>query len=137
MNIAPILLPFQVKVIEDERAWDWLPFPCSVPWRDFVLSIPREKFMDDPVNSVKQLISKVSDERLLQLQQLSIYYTTDIDWTAHHSRVFENLLLESYYLPCRSFEESVFLMNSASSVATSLCIENLKTENEAKKNICS
>ena len=93
--------------------------------------------MDDPVNSVKQLISKVSDERLLQLQQLSIYYTTDIDWTAHHSRVLENLLLEAYYIPCRSFEESVCLMNTKSSVDSALCIENLKTEHEAKKNICS
>ena len=63
--------------------------------------------MDDPINSVKQLISEVSEERLLQLQQLSLYYATDIDWTAHHSRVLENLLQESYFIPCRSFEESV------------------------------
>ena len=104
-----VISKLPTQVLGDVRAWDWLPFPCAIPWRDFVLSIPRDKFMQDPVDSVKQVISNVSEERLLQLQQLSIYHAADIDWTAHHSRVLENLLREAYYVPCRSFEESVCL----------------------------
>ena len=72
-----------------------------------VLSIPREEFMQDPVKSVNELISSVSEERMLELQQLSIHYATDIDWTAYNSRVLENLLRESYYIRCRSFEEHI------------------------------
>jgi len=126
-----------IQVSEDERSWNWLPFPCAIPWRDFVLSIPRDKFMDDPINSVKQLISEVSEERLLQLQQLSLYYATDIDWTAHHSRVLENLLQESYFIPCRSFEESVCFMNSRNSLDKALCHENFETKHKPRTLSCN
>ena len=139
----PPTVPTQVirrlptQVLGDERAWDWLPFPCAIPWRDFVLSIPRDKFMQDPVDSVKQVISNVSEERLLQLQQLSIYHAADIDWTAHHSRVLENLLREAYYVPCRSFEESVCRLNSANSSEKALCTEQFQTQNLDMSLTCS
>ena len=76
-----------------------------------VLTISRDKFLQDPVGSVKELIASVSEERLFQLQQLSLYHAADIDWTAHNSRVLENMLQETYHIPCRSFEEmSVYQM---------------------------
>ena len=96
-----------LQVIEDEKAWDWLPFPCAIPWRDIVLTIYRDEFLQNPVESITKLISSITEERLLQLQKLSNYHAADIDWTAHNSRVLDNLLRESYYIPCRSFEENV------------------------------
>ena len=95
------------QVIDDERAWDWLPFPSVIPWRDMVLTISRDKFLQNPVESVRELISSVTEKRLLHLQQLSLHHATDIDWTAHKSRVLENMLQESYNIPCRSFEEQI------------------------------
>ena len=97
------------QVIDDERAWDWLPFPSVIPWRDMVLTISRDKFLQNPVESVRELISSVTEKRLLHLQQLSLHHATDIDWTAHKSRVLENMLQESYNIPCRSFEENLCL----------------------------
>ena len=61
---------------------------------------------------MKELISNVTEEALLSLQHSSIYYAADIDWTTHDSRVLENFLCESYYVPCRDFEESVGAPNS-------------------------
>ena len=78
-----------------------------------VLTIPRKKYLLDPVGSIKDMISNVSEERLLRLQQLSLYHAADIDWTAHNSRVLENMLRESYHIPCRSFEENACLSNPA------------------------
>ena len=97
-----------IQVVEGEEAWGWLPFPCAIPWRDIVLSIPRDKYLNDPAKSLTDLISNVTEMTLLRLQQSSIYYASDIEWTTHNSRVLENFLRESYYIPCRDFEESVF-----------------------------
>ena len=72
-----------------------------------MLSIPKDKFMEDPTKSVKDLISDITEERLLELQQLSTYYATDIDWAAHNSRVLDNFLRESYHIPCKTFEKSI------------------------------
>ena len=96
-----------IQVIDSEKAWDWLPFPCSVPWRDIVLTIPKDKYMSHPASSVKELISSVTDETQRRLQQSSLYYAEDIDWTSYNSRVLENFLRESYYVPCRDFERSI------------------------------
>ena len=92
---------------KNNLTWDWLPFPCAIPWRDIVLSIPFDKYMDDPVKSLNELMSNVTEERLLQLQKASLHYATDIDWTAHNSRVLDNFLRESYHIPCKIFEESI------------------------------
>ena len=94
-----------MQVIDNEKAWDWLPFPCAIPWKDMVLTISRDNFLQDPVGSVKELIANISEERLFQLQQLSLYHAADIDWTAHYSRVLENFLKESFHIRCSSFEE--------------------------------
>ena len=40
-----------IQVIESEKTWDWLPFPCAVPWRDMVLSIQRDSFMQEFLKS--------------------------------------------------------------------------------------
>lgn len=96
-----------IQVVDGEKAWDWLPFPCSVPWRDIVLTIPKDKYMSCPATSVKELIYSVKDETQHRLQQSSLYYATDIDWTSYNSRVLENFLRESYYVPCRDFERSI------------------------------
>ena len=109
----PPTLPTQVisklptQVLGDVRAWDWLPFPCAIPWRDIVLTIYRDEFLQNPVESITKLISSMTEERLLQLQKLSYYHAADIDWTAHNSSVLENFLRESYHIPCKIFEESI------------------------------
>ena len=119
-------------MIDNDRAWDWLPFPCAIPWREMVLTIPRNKYLIDPVGSIKDLISNVTEERLLRLQQLSMYHAADIDWTAHNSRVLENMLRESYHIPCRSFEENVCLSNSANKTR---CTVKLGNKYETSRNI--
>ena len=86
--------------------------------------------MHDPINSVKELISNVSDKRLLQLQKLSNYHATDVDWAAHNSRVLENLLRESYNIPCKSFEFSVCVMTSTNYLDKARCGEHFKTEHK-------
>ena len=117
-----------IQVIESERTWDWLPFPCAIPWKDIVLSIPRDKFMRDPTTSVNELISSVSEERVLELQQLSIQYATDIDWTAYNSRVLENFLRESYYIRCRSFEEHICISKALDWHEKGLCVAHSRFE---------
>ena len=113
-----------IQVLKSERTWDWLPFPCAIPWRDFVLSIPRKQYMREPIKSVKELISNVTEKKLLKLQNLSIYYAADIDWMAHNSRVLENFLWEAYYIPCRDFEESICISNSATLQEKEWCKEH-------------
>ena len=117
-----------IQVLDGEETWDWLPFPCAIPWKDIVLSIPRDKFMKDPNKSVIELISSVTEERLLELQQLSIHYSTDIDWTAYNSRVLENLLRESYYIRCRSFDEYICTSEAFSWHEKAMCIANSRFE---------
>ena len=111
-----------IQVIENERMWDWLPFPCAIPWRDMVLSIPREQYLRDPTKSVNDLISGITEKRLLELQQLSIYYAPDIDWTAYNSRVLENLLRESYFVQCRHFEQHLCFSKALKWLDTALCV---------------
>ena len=117
-----------IQVIESEKTWDWLPFPCAVPWRDMVLSIQRDSFMQDPVKSVNEVISSVTEERLLELQKLSINYATDIDWTAYNSRVLDNLLRESYYIRCRSFEEYTCVSKAIEWQEKALCVAHSRFE---------
>ena len=88
--------------------------------------------MQDPINSVKELISNVSDKRLFQLQKLSNYHATDVDWAAHNSRVLDNLLRESYNIPCKSFEFSVCVMKSTNYLDKAQCAEYFKTEHETR-----
>ena len=125
-----------MQVIDDEKAWDWLPFPCAIPWKDMVLTISRDKFLEDPVGSVKKLIANVSEERLFQLQQLSLYHAADIDWTAHDSRVLENMLQESYNIPCRSFEMNICLSNATHLKDKNWCTTEIGTEYEEKSLYC-
>ena len=101
--------------------WDWLPFPCAIPWRDFVLSIPFDKYMNDPVKSLNELMSNITEERLFQLQRASLHYAEDIDWTSHNSRVLDNFLRESYYIPCSIFRESIGTSESAPLLEQSWC----------------
>ena len=110
--------------------WDWLPFPCAVPWRDIVLSIPFDKYMDDPVKSLNELMSNVTEERLLHLQRASLHYAADIDWTAHNSRVLENFLRESYHIPCRIFEESIGSSESVPFLEQPWCIPQKSVSSE-------
>ena len=125
-----------IHVIESERTWDWLPFPCAIPWKDMVLSIPRDKFMRDPPNSVSELISSVTEERMLELQQLSIRYATDIDWTAYNSRVLENFLRESYFIRCRSFEEHTCISKATEWHEKALCVANSRLESGSRVLSC-
>ena len=103
-------------------AWDWLPFPCAIPWREIVLSIPGDKYMEDPVKSLKELMSNITEERLVQLQQASLRYTADIDWAAHNSRVLENFLRESYHIPCQEFERSIGVSKSVPLLEQPWCV---------------
>ena len=121
-----------IQVIENEKKCDWLPFPCSVPWKDILLSIPRDTFMQDPIKSVNEVLSSVSEERMLELQKLSIHYSTDIDWTAHNSRVLDNFLLESYLIHCRSFEEHSCVSKAVMLHEKALCIIQSRFEYGSK-----
>ena len=121
-----------VQVIESERTWDWLPFPCAIPWKEMVLSIPRHKFMQDPMKSVNDLLSSVSEERLLELQHLSLRYAADIDWTAHNSRVLDNFLLESYHIRCRSFEEHSCVSKAVQQHEKAFCIKQSRLDYGSK-----
>ena len=120
-----------IQVIESERTWDWLPFPCAIPWKEMVLSIPRHKFMQDPMKSVNDLLSSVTEERLLELQHLSLHYAADIDWTAHNSRVLENFLKESLHIRCSSFEEKSCLRGTKLH-EKKLCIPPSRLEHDSK-----
>ena len=111
-----------IHVISGDWQWNWLPFPCEIPWRDMVLSIPRDKYMKDPIRSIKSLIGSVTEERLLELQHLSMHYAADIDWAAHDSKVLENFLRESYYVPCRAFELSMGVSDSVKLHEQAWCI---------------
>ena len=110
-----------IQVLESEKTWEWFPFPCAIPWKDFVLSIPREKYMQDPIKSLTELMANVPEKKLLELQHLSMHYAADIDWTAHNSRVLENFLLDSYYIQCRAFEQHKCISNSVTIIEKGLC----------------
>ena len=125
-----------IQLIEDEKSWEWLPFPCSIPWRDILLSIPKNTFMQDPILSIKKLISNVSEERILELQNLSLYHTRDIDWTAYNSRVLKNFLIESYNIPCKSYEEHICLSKANQWHDKALCITKSKFDYNSKVLSC-
>ena len=77
--------------------------------------------MNDPVKSLNELMSNVTEARLHDLQRASLHYAADIDWTSHNSRVLENFLRESYFIPCRRFDESNGISDSAPLLEQSWC----------------
>jgi hypothetical protein len=94
-----------IHVADDvQEALSWLPFPHAIPWKDMVITIPRKEYLQDPAKSIRHVLETTSEERLLKLQQLSLYHAADLDWTAHHSRVLENLLHDAVSVPCAAFD---------------------------------
>jgi len=87
-----------------KKALEWLPFPKAVPWEEMVLTIKRKDYLRDPAKSIRHIIETTTEERLLELQRLSLYHTADLDWTAHHSRTLENLINEAHTIPCKQFQ---------------------------------
>ena len=97
-----------IQVADDvDEALDWLPFPHAVPWKDIVITIPRKDYLKDPAKSIRHVLESTSEERLLELQQLSLYHAADLDWTAHHPRVLENLLHEAVHVSCSVHDKYV------------------------------
>lgn len=92
-----------------DEAISWLPFPNVIPWKDLVITIPRKKYLEDPAKALLDVIENTPESRLLELQQLSLYYAADVDWTAHNSRVTENLVHEALDVPCKAFDTKVGL----------------------------
>lgn len=88
---------------EEHAALQWLPFQAVVPWKDLVITIPRKKFLEDPIKAIRHVLDTTSEKRLLELQHLSLRYAADVDWTTYHSRVLDNLITESYNVPCQNF----------------------------------
>lgn len=84
-----------------KRALSWLPFPDVVPWQDIVITIDRATYLKDPAKSVRHVMETTTEERLLELQHLSLYYYADVDWSAHHSRMLENMIREAVTVSCR------------------------------------
>ena len=78
--------------LEKGSPWDWHPFPCAVPWKDIVKTIPRVEFMSDPTGSVNKLLSSIEETELLEIQRRTLYHAADVDWNAHNPRVLENFL---------------------------------------------
>ena len=70
-----------------------------------VITIPREDYLKDAAKSIRHVLENTSEERLFALQQLSLHHAADLDWTAHHSRVLENLLYEAINVPCAAHDQ--------------------------------
>jgi hypothetical protein len=95
-----------IQVAEDVKtALDWLPFQNAIPWKDLVITIPTKSFRKDPAAAIRQVLATTSEERLLELQRLSLHYATDLDWSAYHSRTLENLIHEAVSVPCAEFDK--------------------------------
>lgn len=84
-----------------QEALSWLPFPAAVPWQDLVITIPRKSFHQDPAGAIRHVLNSTTESQLLNLQKLSLHHAADLDWTAHHSRVLENLLYEVLHTACQ------------------------------------
>jgi hypothetical protein len=96
-----------IQVADDEdSALGWLPFPEAVPWKDIVITIPRDSYRRDPAAAIRRVLDETSEQKLLELQQLSLQYAADVDWTAHNSRALENLLIEAVSVPCAKFDNN-------------------------------
>jgi len=93
-----------IAVIDNFNELDWLPSPHAVPWRDLVITIPRQKFHEDPAAAIRHVIETTSDARLHELQRVSRHYAADLDWSAYHSRTLENMLVEASTIPCSFFD---------------------------------
>lgn len=95
-----------IQVAEDVKtALDWLPFQNAIPWKDLVITIPTKSFRKDPAAAIRQVLATTSEERLLELQRLSLHYAADLDWSAYHSRTLENLIHEAVSVPCAKFDK--------------------------------
>jgi len=92
-----------ISVINDINDLDWAPFPFAIPWKDIVLTIPRNIYAEDPIGSLRHIIETTSPMRLEELQAMSRYYAADLDWTAHNSRALENMIYEALTIPCSKF----------------------------------
>jgi hypothetical protein len=88
-----------------EKALAWLPFQSVIPWKDLVITIPTKSFRKDPAAAIRHVLATTSEERLLELQRLSLHYATDLDWSAYHSRMLENLIRGAVSVPCAKFDQ--------------------------------
>ena len=128
--------PWNNNPLFEQSTWTWHPFPCAVPWRDIVLTIPRHEFMASPSKAIRAVMNSVMttttiessspSPRLLELQRRTLYHAADLDWTAYHSRALENLLREAYFIPCTAFDAQAAGDNPPRSplLEQDWCIEN-------------
>lgn len=78
-----------------EEELGWLPFQSIVPWKDFIVTIPEEQFMKDPVKVLESQLLAMPDSELARRRKLMRHHVKDIDWGSHHSRTFNNFLAET------------------------------------------
>ena len=104
-----------IQVIADDSGWDWLPFPNIIPWKEFVITIWEKAYLKDPAGSIRKVMERISEERLLELQRLSLHYVADLDWMAHNSRVLENIIRDAYSVSCKAFDD--YLVTSSSNIS--------------------
>lgn len=68
-----------VAVIEDfELDVGWLPFPDFIPWKDIVITIPRNKFQANPASEVNKL-REIPEHELQKKRELMKLYAATID----------------------------------------------------------
>ena len=71
-----------------------VPFQCFVPWKEFVFQIDSNRFFEDPLSSLSEVIS-LDDKKLSEIQKKIIEYRRDVLWDHPESRVAENILKDT------------------------------------------
>jgi hypothetical protein len=82
-------------VVSDRFLSEYAPFPCTVPWRDFVVPVASEHaFLTNPKRAVQEVL--VATESLRDAKaRLQNSYRDDVLWTTAASLAANNLLVEA------------------------------------------
>lgn len=81
-------------IIDDPLKKYAAPFPFSLDWDAFTVSIPEKVFLSDPVTSVQHAINMSAPQRQLMMQHLKNVKSA-LDWTTPESWIPSLVLLES------------------------------------------
>jgi len=81
-------------VLSDDFYSGYVPFPCTVPWREITEQIREKEFKRNPQKATQEALDRATSRResMIRLQQK---YARDVDWTHPHTLAPNNLLVET------------------------------------------
>jgi hypothetical protein len=90
-------------LVADEHELGWLPFQQTVPWRELVIRIDRTMFQKNPVAAINAL-HRIPEPELARKRKLTWCHWPDVDWSAWHSRMATNILIEAASCNCSEYD---------------------------------